>query len=480
MHRMATVARPFLWIPAFLIFLSGCSDKETVFVERPFFDDPPAAATGFLGYGTEANTTAGVTVCGSCHSGKQSDWEGTAHAHAYETLAANPGAQPFCEDCHAVSANGNHATEPGGWTNTGDPRYQDVQCESCHGPGETHVANPGASQPLASIAVGADLTNGCGECHAGSHHPFLEEWSQSRHGFGGNEGVRGRAACASCHEGREALVALGVNSDYPEKAGAANQPIGCAVCHDPHGSDNPAQLRFPIDVPSTQQNLCMRCHQKRAVPELQSSRGPHSPQGPLVLGEDVGWIPPNFSTAIVVGSHGSELNQELCATCHVRSFTVTDPVTNDFVFQATGHLFKATPCIDGDGLPTTGSCTIQEQSFGSCTEAGCHASEDVARSLQTVADLRISTLVNQLDAQLSSVPASEFSTSDDVLTVAEGALFNQRLGAIPSSAIHNPFLTEALLLGSIQAVQNEYGIAPSIAPADIQERLEQLTKPSAR
>jgi predicted CXXCH cytochrome family protein len=458
-----------------VLLVAACTDTETVFVERPLFDDPPAAAAGFLGYGTEDTQATGLTVCGSCHAGKQSDWASTGHADAWDTLEGSGHSQEFCEGCHTVSENGNATTQPGGWTATADTRYFDVQCESCHGPGDNHVANPGASQPMASISVGTDVTTGCGECHTGSHHPFLEEWSQSRHGYGGNSGVRAREGCDSCHEGREALVALGVNSTYTEQDASETQPIVCSVCHDPHGSPNAANLRYPIDVPNVDQNLCMKCHQKRAVPELASSRGPHSPQGPLLLGEDVGWIPPNFDTGTIVGTHGSDQNQRLCATCHVNSYEITDPVTEDFVFNATGHSFKAIACLDGQGVPTPDdSCALTERTFASCTAAGCHGSETVARSLFTVATLRISTLVGQLDAQLAGVPSSEFDSNDNILTVAEGALFNQRLGEIESSAIHNPFMTEALLLGSMQAVQNEYGVAPLITPGEIDRRLAQI------
>jgi hypothetical protein len=37
---------------------------------------------------------------------------------------------------------------------------------------------------LASIKsdTGAAVTNGCAECHSGTHHPFVEEWRMSRHG----------------------------------------------------------------------------------------------------------------------------------------------------------------------------------------------------------------------------------------------------------------------------------------------------------
>ena len=34
----------------------------------------------------------------------------------------------------------------------------------------------------------------------------------------------------------------------------AYQPTTCAVCHDPHGSSNPAQLRFPVSSPDPADN----------------------------------------------------------------------------------------------------------------------------------------------------------------------------------------------------------------------------------
>jgi len=61
------------------------------------------------------------------------------------------------------------------------------------------------------------------------------------------------------------------------------------------------------------------------------------------------------------------------------------------------------------------------------------------------------------------VPPDEFDASDDRFTVGEGAKFNAALGAIESSAVHNPFLTEALLTASINAVQDTYGL-PMLSP----------------
>lgn len=460
---MRRIPRSFiLFVPALLVAGVSSSCTDEVFRTLPAFEDPPSAAAGYLGYTDQASTQP---VCGNCHIGKVGEWEGTAHARAWEDLQASGHASESCEGCHTVNERGNHVEDPSvGWMSTGDPRYQDVQCESCHGPGLDHVTNPDATQPLASIAVGVDLTAGCGECHQGTHNPFVEEWSRSRHG-NMNPYPQGREACQSCHEARGALAALGVNDEYVEKDdGGDPLPITCAVCHDPHDATNPRQLRFPIDVPDVERNLCMKCHHKRAVPDAgSSSRGPHSPQGPLLLGEDVGWIPPNFAydETRIVGTHGTTRNPRLCATCHVNRMEITD-ATGNFVFNASGHLFKPIPCLDEEGIPTAeDGCTLQERSFDSCTEAGCHGTEAAARSAYIVATTRIADLVAELDGLLARVPESEFSSEDAVFTIAEGAEFNAGLGAITSSAIHNPFLTEALLEASIRVVEDTYGLQAS-------------------
>lgn len=455
-------------IPALMVLagallpLVGCTDTETVFVERPLFEDPPDAAQGFLGY---SDPVEKLVVCGNCHVGMQGEWEDTRHARAWADLQGSGHANESCEGCHTVGELGNFVTEPDvGHAATGDERYQDVQCESCHGPGLQHVTNPDASQPLASIAVGVDLESGCGECHQGAHNPFVEEWAQSRHGSP-NPYPQGRSSCQSCHEGKGALAAMGVDAEYIEKDGDELMPITCAVCHDPHDPTNERQLRFAVDVPNVDQNLCMKCHQKRAVPDAgTASRGPHSPQGPLLLGEEVGWRPPNFQYASgqIVGTHGTEANPRLCATCHVNRLEVTDPVTGDFVFNASGHLFKPIPCLDSQGVPTADDdCTVEERSFASCTASGCHGSEGAARSVYLLATDRIATLVDELNALLAQVPDSEFSSEDDVFTTAEGAEFNAGLGEITSSAIHNPFLTEALLTASIRQVEEDYDVSSS-------------------
>ncbi|MEX0893559.1 MAG: multiheme c-type cytochrome [Gemmatimonadota bacterium] len=441
-----------------LVGAAGCTERLTVveISEEP----PPEAAAGFLGY---SQLTEGRPVCGGCHVGQNAEWRQTAHAHAWSSLQESGHAAETCEGCHTVGARGNHVeTVAVGWTATGDPRYQDVQCESCHGPGLQHVTDPDASQPLASIEVGPDATSGCGECHTGAHNPFVEEWAASRHGRRTNFAST-RDACVGCHEARGALDSWGVSANFTERQGHEDVvPITCAVCHDPHDATNPRQLRFPIDVPSVEGNLCMKCHHKRAVPDLaRPSYGPHSPQGPLLLGTDVGWIPPNFAyePGSIVATHGTGQNPRLCAGCHVMRSEFTDPATGEFLLNASGHLFKAIPCVNAAGLPTASEdCAPAERTYRSCTAGGCHGSEDAVRSVLGVVRIRLDALETTLNALLEQVPAGEFNDGDGRLSTAEGARFNAQLAAQPGSAIHNPFLVEALLTASIRQVRAEYAV----------------------
>jgi predicted CXXCH cytochrome family protein len=445
---------------ALALALTAC-EGQIVYRDALMFEQPPAGAGEFLGYSSGESKR---TVCGNCHTGKQAAWRQTAHASAWSTLEQSGAMQPACQECHAVSSRGNLVTTPGvGWVATQNARYKDVQCESCHGPGLTHVTNPDAAgtKPLAPLAVGTGLARGCGECHSGAHRPFAEEWSDSKHA----RIVESRStnpSCNGCHEAKAILQGWGVKSTFMEEAETGHMAVTCAVCHDPHDARNKGQLRFAMDVPSVEHNLCMKCHHKRGAPDLASpQRGPHSPEGPLLLGE-AGWIPPNFAypPGALVGSHGSDRNPRLCATCHVTDYQISDPLTKSFTFRATGHSFQAIPCVDASGVPTgAANCEMTQRSFRSCTS--CHLSETAARSALGVAEMRIKRLTDEVAGLLPRIPASEFSTTDNRYTTAEGARFNMQLGQKKGSVAHNPFLVEALLIASIKQIEIDYGIRPA-------------------
>lgn len=451
-------------------FVAGCTDTETVYVEvpAPSYNPPPDAVAGFLGYFDAA--TKQVT-CGNCHVSRLGQWKSHKHSDAWLTLEGSGHAQDFCRACHAVTEFGNTATGPAGWNAVDTLVYYDVQCESCHGPGVTHVETPdGGTGPLASIRGDTLGQTSCGKCHSGTHHGFFDDWSKSRHSQM-DPYPQGREDCISCHSAQGALTAFGVNDDYIEK----NAPIGqheditCAVCHDPHGSGVGASLRFPITVPVAEQNLCIKCHHKRAEPEVEAAsfRGPHSPEGPLLLGEGAGWFPPNFSPMLdtIRGTHGSTANPELCATCHLNRYDVTDQETGAFLVNVTGHRFLAIPCVDANGAPTDAqNCAYNpaERNWSGCTNGGCHGDATAAATALSTAELRLGNLETQLDAQLNDplVPPADLDPNSGVFTSAKGCQFNLELSQHTGSSVHNPFLMEQLLIACIQEMDATYGPFP--------------------
>ncbi len=374
------------------LLLVGCSDERIVYREP--FNPPPDASSGFVGYFTSSDKS---TTCGNCHVDHENKWATTAHSDAYASLVNSGGAQDFCYRCHTVSENGNQVSAPAGYSVVQDTAYHDVQCESCHGPGLEHIETPDASDhPLARLRVlAADVATGdintdtatvsgsCAECHSGSHHPFVDEWRTSGHAralreegiFIADEG----ANCATCHEGRAALRAWGVSSNYFERdtaAADAHLGVTCAVCHDPHNGQYEGQLRFSITDGTFEGNLCMKCHTRRYEPAGSSARGPHAPQGAVLTGT-AGYWPPGYDTTAQAATHGSTTaNPRLCAGCHVNNFEVEDRLNPGNTISSKGHSFRPLPCLDpttGEPLPDN-SCgyTEPERYWGSCTTSGCH------------------------------------------------------------------------------------------------------------
>jgi predicted CXXCH cytochrome family protein len=473
--------------PAALIFslaigFGGCVDKETAFVDKPALDQPTDSAFMFVGY--VRPDSAKLTACGNCHATFQSSWMTTGHAEAWETLQGSGHAQTFCEPCHTTNELGNPITVPAGFNAAaGDStRYLDVQCESCHaGVGASgqsttweHVNDPLAVRPLASITADTAATTGCGECHTGEHHPFIEQWAQSGHA--NTSFASGRTGCDECHEGRTALVRkFFETSDYVEKFGDEVQPIVCAVCHDPHGSAFTANLRAPINLgssdvfPSTS-HLCYQCHSRIGTPP--STHGPHAAQGLLVLQTDIGWLPAGFDEPPVGGHGNPDVNNELCITCHVVMYEITDQATGEFQFQSVGHLFKALPCLDAEGIPTVeDTCTDAERDFTGCT--ACH-DEQTARNFYDFIINQMNSLTDSLwfdtngnnavdpgvDAgllpQVAALDTVQLDPRDGVITVGEGAFWNAQLAYTKD----RPFWADAIVYPGIAGPDDDENGVP--------------------
>lgn len=482
--------------------LSSCTNERIVYRDREPFNEPIAAAAGFLGYFTQATKR---TTCGNCHVGHQSDWVATSHADAMASLPANAGQS--CKNCHSVNTRGNIATGTGGFEATSDPAYNDVQCEACHGPGLEHVRNPEikANVPLANASVD-DPESSCASCHTGTHHPFVEQWKLSRHSQTRSGTPTTNATCRSCHEGKTALLRFsGQDPSFLDKGDTSPWPTTCTVCHDPHAARNPAQLRLSASTSDPEQNLCMQCHMRRVEPAGGSAQGnaPHGPQGAVLIGT-AGYRPAGFTAPEqeLTSTHGSSANPRLCAGCHVNRYTVTD-AQGGFVFEAVGHTFGALPCVDGQGIPTGNSgCEYNStaRSFAGCTSAGCHSTPQVASNAlaslrQQVAafadiiwvDLNSNHAIDAAptDAGLLAIIKRDHPTalnpSDAVVTPADGAEFNMKLfgehryeNGDKSLGVHNPFLAKGLLAANITELMATYPGLPTLG-GDQQAAVEAAT-----
>ena len=485
------------------VFVTGACTDEKIVYQRPI-NPPPDAASGFLGYFTAATK---ATTCGNCHVDHQRRWQQTAHAAAWDDLVGSGRQQASCNSCHSITERGNSVEGVAGYALVAASAYHDVQCESCHGPGFNHAQAPDVGAvPLAHLRV-TDTTDqaSCAECHTGTHNPFVEEWSQSRH----SEilpAEAGNVSCQPCHESRGALKAWGVNANYVERdsTAAANYfpAATCGVCHDPHGSPNSRQLRFPIDVASEERNLCVKCHMRRIEPTPASARGatPHAPQGAVFYGIG-GYRNPTYfvyDTIQVATTHASgTANPRQCAGCHVVAFSKLDTLTNTTIFS-TGHTFRPIPClVNGRPVADNGCAyTTAARSWKACAASGCHASEAVAQSVFTSGrntlksladvvwrDVNGNTTIDAFPVDSGYLPKvklnqpAAFTYTDATITPAEGAEFNARTvgeglyaNGDKSIGVHNPFLARALLQANIQELLATYAFLPS-PPADVRRLL---------
>ncbi|MES1208767.1 MAG: multiheme c-type cytochrome [Pseudomonadota bacterium] len=94
-----------------------------------------AAGTSAFG---ESWTYSSNAACEGCHMAQAAQWNTTDHAHAFETLAkVGKGRDPACMGCHFTGF-----LLPGGAQNFETAaQFQNVGCESCHGPSVAHVAS---------------------------------------------------------------------------------------------------------------------------------------------------------------------------------------------------------------------------------------------------------------------------------------------------------------------------------------------------
>ncbi|HUT94047.1 MAG TPA: multiheme c-type cytochrome [Thermoguttaceae bacterium] len=87
----------------------------------------------------------GTAKCKSCHEESYRVWKKSGHAKAWQTLVElNPARNfdPECTSCHVVgwTPQNYRPLDSGFLSEKETPHLIDVGCETCHGPGEKHVA----------------------------------------------------------------------------------------------------------------------------------------------------------------------------------------------------------------------------------------------------------------------------------------------------------------------------------------------------
>jgi len=107
--------------------------------------------------GVKTTEYMGAAWCRSCHAEQYKEWSNTPHAEAYFTLRRDGEEyNPECVGCHTTGYR------KGGFVTVEEtPTLVNVQCEACHGPSSTHVADKGKS-PL--VAQSSPV---CQACHTG-------------------------------------------------------------------------------------------------------------------------------------------------------------------------------------------------------------------------------------------------------------------------------------------------------------------------
>jgi hypothetical protein len=305
----------------------------------------------------------GATSCVDCHGATHNAWAETGHARAFESLkAVNQHTNSSCLICHTVG----YGTPLGFKNEATTPHLAGVQCENCHGPAASHIANIRDVSVRPKVTVAAEV---CGGCH-NYHHATFDEWKQSQHSVTNAdvsaailaEGESRMLSCGVCHSAavREALLQQLVNpsTPLPSRVDAAYFPVTCSVCHDPHQNmaqppqlPNP-QLRNPVystnnfsyststNTPFAAQydpniQICAQCHNMRGARWQDTSRAPHhSPQYNILVGQgayDLG--------NPMIGVHGLDIEKQ-CVHCHTHPLQAPAAPLNPQIPNYTGHTFE--------------------------------------------------------------------------------------------------------------------------------------------
>ena len=141
---------------------------------------PPSAEPGRPFY-------VGMDKCASCHKPAVAFWRTTVHAGAWKTLVdGGKQADYKCVGCHVTGYG-----EIGGTSLGHTQHLENIQCETCHGPGSDHVAGKGLEDPPAIQRQTPSPV--CTTCHNEHHSDTFVYNAYLRDILGKGHGAAARA-----------------------------------------------------------------------------------------------------------------------------------------------------------------------------------------------------------------------------------------------------------------------------------------------
>lgn len=397
-------------------------------------------------------------ACQACHSSETMpeflQWSMTEHATAYDSALTVVQQSAVCLQCHTT-----------GWdttvVNLGSDEFVEVaepfegrfnvtitdsanflakvnvQCEACHGPASNHPPNPSENKPPTRVDA-----EQCGTCHQDEHHPYIEEWRESKHAKADTNAnpflqnlFRTNPQCAGCHTFQGFLQFVGTTPEdstnlipnIENPPGDASLPLVCATCHDPHDAKHEGQLRLEMV------DLCVKCHNPE---EAEPPENPHHSTASMFDGVGAYEFPDVEYRRQSVHQLMPLIQEEKCVACHVFMTPFDDSDPDNPIPANTGHTFE--PRLEG------------------CMQEGCHVNglEGTSpekpfdhRGRQTLTESLMDSLENILaDIETNLLPTATPEDSFDY----EIGLFNLRFAQNEGSrGVHNAYYAEDVLKHTI-------------------------------